>query len=654
MPDMTEPNRASGAEAIYRSLVDNLQGAVYHCEAAVPWRMTHLSAGVLPLTGRAAADFTSGRLAWANIVWPDDLAGVDEAVQTGLASRTAFTMVYRIIHADGTVRWVHERGQGIFRPDGSVDHLEGVILDITDRYRTEAALRDSERRHRALFETMQAGVVYQDASGAIIDANPAAQRILGLTLDQMQGRTSMDPRWRAVREDGSVFPGAEHPAVVALKTGRPVHGVVMGVDHAGLGSERRWILIDAVPEIAADRRTVARVFTTFTDITERKGFQAQLLQAQKLEAIGQLAGGVAHDFNNILAAMMLQLGALEEMPGLPPEAADGVQQLSAAARRAADLTRQLLLFSRRQVMQNRRLDVNAVVHNLLKMARRLLGEHIEVPFDTSPGPLWVDADPGMLEQLLMNLFVNARDAMPRGGRLSLAADEVDVDPSAAAQHADARVGRFVRLRVTDTGVGMDEATQARIFEPFFTTKASGLGTGLGLATAYGIVRQHRGWIGVQSEPGAGTTFTVCLPRSPEPGEATAEAARTTVRGGHETILLVEDDADVRLAARAGLQRAGYQVIEASSGLDALRVWEQHDGRVDLLFSDMVMPGGISGLELAGRLRDLRPGLKVIVSSGYSVELARAGGAAIEDIRFIPKPWHPSELLTAVRDILDAS
>jgi PAS domain S-box-containing protein len=396
-----------------------------------------------------------------------------------------------------------------------------------------------------------------------------------------------------------------------------------------------------------------RSLGTVQDITARRQLEEQLRQSQKMEAVGQLAGGVAHDFNNILTAVLMHLGFLKENPTLDREAHEILAELEKGAQRAADLTRQLLLFGRRSAMQVKVLDLNDVLTDLQKMLRRLLGEHIifEVAGETDLPQ--TQADRGMIEQVVVNLCVNARDAMPEGGCLSVRTTLAELDAAAVVARPGARPGRFVCLAVADTGCGMDAATLQRIYEPFFTTKEVGKGTGLGLATVHGIVQQHRGWIEVESAVGQGTTFRVFLPAFvPAPADPRAPSPRPELPGGHETILLVEDEPAVRSVVARFLRQWGYQVIEAGNGPEALRLWQQHRARIDLLYTDAVMPGGVTGMQLAAQLRAEKPELKLILSSGYSAELDREKNTAIRGVTFVPKPCAPADLATVVRACLD--
>jgi signal transduction histidine kinase len=392
----------------------------------------------------------------------------------------------------------------------------------------------------------------------------------------------------------------------------------------------------------------------FHDITEQRKVEAQLRQSQKMESIGQLAGGIAHDFNNILAAIMMQADLARTVKDTPEEVRKDLAVIEAAAQRAANLTRQLLLFSRQQVMQPRQLDLNEVVTSLTKLLQRLIREDVSLQLHLHSTPLLTYADVGMLDQVLMNLTINARDAMPKGGRLIIETAEKIIDAEQAAVNPETSPGRYVWLSVSDTGCGISPEVLPRIFEPFFTTKEVGEGTGLGLATVFGIVKQHHGWLKVYSETGKGTTFQVFLPASEASAEAQAElAAKPRPRGGSETILVAEDDNSVRMLTRVVLERNGYHVLEAADAVEAQRVWTEHHGRIALLLTDLVMPGGVDGRELAARLQTQRPGLKVIFTSGYSANFAGRELALNAGQTLVQKPCPPDQLLETVRKCLDS-
>jgi len=390
------------------------------------------------------------------------------------------------------------------------------------------------------------------------------------------------------------------------------------------------------------------------DITDRLNLQTQLWQSQKMECVGQLAAGVAHDFNNMLAIIQGHSGLLLAKEALPPNVLESAQAIYFGAERAAALTRQLLMFSRKNVMQQKPLDLRDVITSTSKMLRRILGEQITLEF-TPPRELpLISADAGMIEQVIINLAVNARDAMAQGGILGIATGAREVDEAYAQLHPQARAGSYVCFEVTDTGCGMDEATRSRIYEPFFTTKEVGKGTGLGLATVWGIIKQHEGWIECESEPGIGTIFSVFLPATGKPVEPllAPAAPETDFFGGKETILIVEDEPVLRQMARLMLEDCGYRSLEAESGLQALQIWEQCRENIDLVLTDMVMPDGVSGMDLARRLIDSKPDVKIIFASGYSMDdldttFLREGHAG-----FLQKPYTHATLTKAVRNALD--
>ncbi len=393
-----------------------------------------------------------------------------------------------------------------------------------------------------------------------------------------------------------------------------------------------------------------------TDITDRLNLEAQLRQAQKMESVGQLAAGVAHDFNNMLTVIQGHAGMLLARPTLPFELRDSIQAVYFAAERAASLTRQLLMFSRKSVMQPGPIDLREIVANMTKMLKRLLGETITLEFLPATEISIVQGDTSMVEQVIMNLSVNARDAMPFGGQLAISIEPAIVDEVYARAHPEARAGNFVCLSISDTGQGMDEATQRRIFEPFFTTKEIGKGTGLGLATVYGIVKQHRGWIEVSSAVGQGATFNIFFPASDKSAKEMRKADDLSdeVLGGNETILIVEDEATVLAMGKLILQDCGYQVLGASSGAEALEVFEKRGGAVDLLVADIVMPKGMSGLDVAQNLVARKPDLKVVFTSGYSVDELETDFIRRGRGTFLQKPYTRSTLAKAVRERLDTS
>ena len=390
-----------------------------------------------------------------------------------------------------------------------------------------------------------------------------------------------------------------------------------------------------------------------TEITEMLNLEAQYRHSQKLESVGQMAAGIAHDYNNIVTVIQGYADCLLFKVNNDAALANPLKQISAAAKRAATLTRKLLTFSRKQVIQTKPLDVNAVLVDFGKMLPRLLSEAIQLETHYGGNLPAIEADAGMLEQVIMNLAVNARDAMPNGGRLTILTSAPEIDEEYVRRHPEARVGRFVSITVKDTGCGMDAKTLARIFEPFFSTKEVGRGTGLGLATVYGIIKQHQGWVEVTSAVGSGTTFRVLFPALKHAVVETDNQNETIsmARGGRETILLVEDEPDVRELVATILRGYHYRVLEAETGIQALKIWDEQQGKVDLLLTDMVMPGGIGGAELAQQLRGRKADLRVIYTSGYSSEIV-GHNLSQNDAIFLPKPYRPPQLALRVRKSLD--
>ena len=566
-----------------------------------------------------------------------------------------FTLTVTETHAHlGHVVECHQEPVGIlclyfnraYQPTEADRRLLGIFAAALggeeNRKRTDAELRASDERYRQIVQTANEGIWVTDEQDRITFANHRLARMVGYTPEELMNRPArefVDPadlgdheyRLQSAR-DGKP---SQYERRLRHKDGREL-----------------WTWVSGSP-LFDDSGRYRGAFAMFTDVTERRHLETQLRQVQKLESVGQLAGGIAHDFNNILAAIMMHLSLLRQHPNLDDETTEALKELEVETKRAANLTRQLLMFSRRSVIQSRVVDLNDLVHNLLKMLRRLLGENITIVFDShNPLPA-VEVDVGMMEQVLMNLAVNGRDAMPRGGQLTIATGLIELNAEAVKLHSERRPGRFVTLTVADTGVGMEEGTLKRIFEPFFTTKDVGKGTGLGLPTAHGIVKQHHGWIEVRSEPGHGSTFVVYLPIKVLPHGATeAPVPVSPVLGGKGTLLLVEDEEIVRRPIGIYLRKLGYHVIEAGNGNQAFNLWRRHRDQIDLLYTDMVMPEGVTGLELAEKLRSEKPGLKIIISSGYSTEISMQGVPASAGYIYLPKPSPSAAIAAAVRECLD--
>ena len=515
--------------------------------------------------------------------------------------------------------------------------LARVLRYAVERKRGEEALRASEAHHRTILENIGDAVFIADPQGRYLDVNPRACELTGYSRDELLQLTVSDT-YPAQDRDAAALRIVDVAGGRAAVTERPL----LRKDGAIL-----------VVESNARRLPDGRLLGAVRDITERKRLEEQLRQAQKMEAVGRLAGGVAHDFNNVLTAIFGYADLLNEELPEGHQARQDLDEIRKAAQRASSLTRQLLAFSRQQVLQPMVLSLNDLVEDIQNMLVRLIGEDVQLRLGLSPSAGNVRADAGQIQQVLMNLVVNARDAMPTGGKLLVETANTELTEQYAEAHQPVAPGAYVMLAVSDTGSGMDAETKARIFEPFFTTKEKGRGTGLGLSTVYGIVKQSGGYVWVYSEPGRGTTFKIYLPRVDEPAEPLAppqREARTLT--GTEIILLAEDDEMLRPLSKGLLERLGYRVLEAENAIRALALADAHAGPIHLLVADVVMPGG-SGRELARRLAHSRPDTRVLYVSGYTDDAIVHHGMLEPGLNFLQKPFTPATLARKVRDVLDA-
>ena len=547
---------------------------------------------------------------------------------------------------DGRVTWAASTKLPWLDGAGKIIGTMGISRDITERKRAEEALRESEAQLQEAQRIASMGSYAHDIASGHWSSSPVLDDLFGIDASYERSVAG----WVALVHPDDRAMMVDHFEKEVLGQQRPFNKEYRIVRHND--QAQRWVNGLGKLEFDATGRPVKMV-GTIQDITERRKLEEQLRQSQKMEGIGQLAGGVAHDFNNILAVIQIQADLLKTDNNVTSAQLELASGITNAAQRAANLTRQLLMFSRKQTLQLRDLDFNEVVNDMAKILKRTVGENFELQFKFEVQPMFVHADAGMMDQVLLNLAVNARDAMPKGGRLIIETSAVEFDESVRAKSPQARPGTFVCLSVSDTGSGIPAEILPHIFEPFFTTKEVGKGSGLGLATVHGIVQQHQGWINVYSETGRGTTFRIYLPRlagmsgqKPEPSELAA------VRGGNETILLVEDEEFLRESAGKVLSQLGYHMLEAANANEALDVWKQHRDEIKLLLTDLVMPGGMTGMDLGGRLLKENPKLKVIYISGYSAEIAGRDFPLKEGVDFLTKPFASRKLAQTVRNSLD--
>ena len=585
-----------------------------------------------------------------DVTHPDDVPRNRELFEELVAGRRdAFQIEKRYVRKDGSVFWGRLTVYPLRAAGGPPTHLIGLVEDVTERKAVERARLESAQRLEALLESAVEAIVTIGEDGVIQSVNRATERLFGYAAGELVGQNVKILMPSPYRQ--------EHDGYLAryLATGEKR---IIGIGREVEGRRKDGTVFPVDLAVSEVRVGEERLFMgTLRDLTDRKLLEESLLQSQKMEAVGRLAGGVAHDFNTLLGTISGYAEMLREATG-----EDGspirhyADMIHRAAARGADLTRQLLAFSRRKEVRPRPVDVEAVTAETAEMIRRLIGEDVALEHEVEAGLGPVAIDPGQLQQVLLNLAVNAADAMPRGGRLTLRWQRAELARETPTEGGALPAGAYAVLEVADTGIGMDEATRRRIFEPFFTTKERGKGTGLGLSTVFGIVQQWRGGIAVATRPGAGTTFRILLPEADGSRAAVAEAPpppRAPARGRPSgRVLLVEDDDMFRGLVREVLARAGYEVVEARDPAEALTACGEGAGSVDLLVSDVVMPGG-SGVELAAELRSRFPGLRVVLMSGYSDEALASrdlGERAADD--FLEKPFSLDELLRRVRQVVE--
>ena len=625
--------------------------------AIYDWSLRHgtvvWTRGLTELCGYPLEEVGATHEWWIDRLHPDDRARVQRQVEANAAEGRDFETEYRFRTRTSDYLEVQDRGHFVRDGRGRAVRMVGSLIDISERKRAEMVLRESEARQRAVLEAAMDAFVSMDHDGRVTEFNPAAERLFGRARADVLGRELAEvivpPAYRDAHRRGL----ARH-----LATGE---STILGgrIEVTALRADGAEVPVELT--VTALRVGGPPAFSAYIrDLTEQKraaaaqaSLEMQLQQAQKMEAIGRLAGGVAHDFNNLLTVISgrahMLLGRLKAGEPMHRD----VDLILKTSQRAVALTSQLLAFSRKQVVQPRVLELGPLVAELAPMLQRMIGEDVELSVEPVEGAGRVKVDPSQMQQVLMNLAVNARDAMPGGGHIGVAIREVQVSEAAAASRANLPPGPYVTLAVSDAGTGMSAETAAHIFEPFFTTKEQGKGTGLGLSTVYGIVEQSRGHIEVESELGRGTTFTIYLLRVEEPligaPVDTGHRLRTTAR----TVLVVDDEPEVLELAAEILRRVGYTVLEATDGANALEVAGRHEGEIHLLVTDMVMPG-MSGRDLAARLRALRTSLRVLYISGYVQDVSARAALASETSAFVAKPFTPEMLTDRVRELLAAA
>jgi PAS domain S-box-containing protein len=644
------------AEARYRQIAETVPVIVWMDDA--DHRLTYYNRTAERFSGRTLEQ-EAGR-EWIQGVHADDRARIEAAYRESSTHPVPYQHKYRLRRADGTYRWMIEIGVPRYTPSGELNGFVGVDVDIHDLMLASEQLEQAETRYRHFIEHSTEGI-WRFESDTPISIHLTEDEQVRLLLDHtylaecnvaMAAMYGYDRPEELIGRRLREFAGDDTAAMEQFLRGFVRSGYRLTdaetIEHDRHGRVRHF-LNNLVGTIEND--LVVRSWGMQRDITERRQLEQEARQARKMETAGRLAGGVAHDFNNLLTAI---LGTseilLQELPA-GTSAREDVEEIKRAATRAANLTRQLLAFSRRQVLQPRILDLNQLVHGVETMLHRLIGEHISLVTETDPRAGRVRADPGQIEQVIVNLCVNARDAMPTGGTLRIGTANVSFPGATHGPESVMPPGAYTLLSVSDTGTGMDPETLRHLFEPFFTTKEPGKGTGLGLATVYGIVKQSGGFIYADSAPGQGSRFRIYLPAA----EGELDAVESPVAGpppprGEGTILLVEDEEAVRRLARRVLEGVGYRVLEAANGMEALQLIRRWQGDLDLVITDVIMPG-MSGQELSAQLRRERPWLRILYVSGYTDDAILQHGTLLPNTAFLQKPFSPTSLAQGVREVL---
>ena len=630
-----QPERRASDEQFHELMAHLRQ--VFWIKNAADDAVLYVSPAYETIGGRTCQSLYENFQTFLDAVHSEDRERVGRAM-AGQRETGGYEEEYRIRRPNGDIRWIWARSYPVCNAEGQVIRFAGIAEDITER----KALEHDQARLAAIVEYSDDAIVSMSLDGVVISWNDGAERQYGYTDEEMIGRPIC-----------VLFPPDHYQEYLQIMKKVRQGEAISSYDTVRKRKDGTLINMSvSISPIETRAGEAVGASKVARDISKVKKLEEQFRQAQKLEAMGRLAVGVAHDFNNLITVISGYSAVLLDTlpPGFP--ARDLLAEIKNAGERAASLTRQLLIFSRKQVLEMRVVELNSLIAKSENMLKRLVGEDVDMVTVLDPTLGRINTDPGQMEQVLMNLVINARDAMPQGGKLTIETANAVLDQTYGSSHAQVNPGPYVMLAVSDTGSGMDDQTKARIFEPFFSTKAEGKGTGLGLAMIYGFVKQSGGHVFVYSEPGLGSTFKIYLP---EVQDALSVVPSVTViedtPHGDETILLVEDDAAVRALARRVLQTCGYTVLEAAHGDEAVQMAGTHPGKIHLLVSDVVVPG-INGRRLAERIVALKPGIKVLFLSGYSDNAVIRHGILASEIAFLQKPFTPNVLARKVRDTLD--
>jgi two-component system, cell cycle sensor histidine kinase and response regulator CckA len=645
--DALQQNRARAVqhnnEEIHRLILENTLDLIALIDRT--GRYVYVSPSHLDVLGYQPAELIGS--SFFEFVHPLDRAALMEQWPPVAGEAISQTML-RVYHADGAWRSFETSSRMVMRQ--GEPHVVWLARDITAQQQSGRALIRLHRHHELILTSAGEGIFGVDRNGHTTFANPAAARLLGWESVDLLGQP-MHALIHHTKPDGTAYPEADCPIFATLTEGRVYHLT----DDVFWRKDGTSFPVEYTSTPIYEGRMITGAVVVFRNIRARKDLEARLLHTQKMDSIGRLAGGVAHDFNNLLTVIIGNADLAKLALAADAHGRGELGEIKRAALRATNLTGQLLAFARKQVIKPRIVNLNDLLLDMDKLLRRLIDEHIELITLLSVDLGLIKADPGQLEQVIVNLAVNARDAMPEGGKLTLATANVIIDPVSVPELTASPTGAYVLLTISDTGMGMSEDVKARAFEPFFTTKAPGRGTGLGLATCYGIITQQGGHIQIDSQVGQGTAISIYLPLV----EATADELSQqhdegTLPLGQETVLLVEDEPSVRALARRVLREQGYSVLEAANGDEALQLARQHVGLViDLLLTDVVMPQ-MSGIALANQLKDMYPAIKILFTSGYTDDAIIRHARLQASAAFLAKPFSPAILACAMREVLDSS